>query len=97
MRRVRREPEKLLFLIRGAGDQIVEDVEVALARRWTGNAAPLEIIVERLGTDEPAAVGELELGVLAEARGVCVLDRARIAESFEDELQEQRRFRSAGA
>ena len=61
-------------------------MKVAFTRRGAGHATPLEVVVEGLDTTYPPAFGELELGVLAEMRGVGVKECARVAKGFQDEF-----------
>ena len=92
------EQMEMLALLRGrAGDEIVEDVEVALARGHGGDPVALEVVVEGLDAAEAAAVGELELGVLAEAGGVGVEEGAGVAEGLDDELGGRDLRRELGA
>ena len=61
-------------------------MEVALAGGGTDDAVLFEVVVEGLGTEELARVGELELSVLAKAGCIAVLEGARVSKSFENVL-----------
>ena len=79
------EAQVLALVGRRAGDEVVEDVEVALAGGRGGDAALLEEVLEALEAREAALVVELELGVAPEARRVGVGRRRGVAERVEDE------------
>jgi hypothetical protein len=87
-RRVSRELEMLALLVRRSRDEVVEDVEVSLPRRRSGNSASFEVVVKGLRSGQPASVGELQFGVLAKARGVVVVDSFGVSKRLEDELDE---------
>jgi hypothetical protein len=81
------EVHVLPLLLRCAGDEVVEDVEVALARGRAGDTGALEVVVKRLDTADAAAVGELELGVLAETGSIGIEECASAAERLEDKFR----------
>lgn len=76
----------LTLLRRGTGDKVVEYVEIALARRYGGDAITFEVVVERLDTANATAIVELQFGIFAETRSVGVEEGSRISEGLEDEL-----------
>jgi len=59
----------------GALDQLVEDVEVALALDLVHDARLLEQVVDRRGTADGALLIEVDLHPLTETRGVVVAQR----------------------
>ena len=76
----------LPFLRRCARHKIVEDVEIALARRCASNAALLKVVVQSLDTTQATAFRELELCVLSKARRVRVEKRPSVSEGLQNEL-----------
>ena len=80
------EKQVCAFFGRTTGNKVIEDVKVTLARRGAGHSTPLEVVVEGLDTGYPPALGELELRVLAEMRGVGVKERAGVAKRLQNEF-----------
>lgn len=78
--------QMLPFLQGGARDEIIEYMKIALAGLRAGDPIALEVVVKGLDAAETAALGELELGVFAEAGGVGVKEGAGVAECLDDEL-----------
>lgn len=67
----------------GAGQQLVEDVEVALAAHLGHHAGLLQEVVQDIAADRSALEVKLDVHVLAEARGVVVAVRLGIAEGLQ--------------
>lgn len=77
----------LTLLRRGSSNQVVEYMEIALARRGTGNTRALEVVVQGLDAAEPATVRELKFSVFPKTGGIRVEERAGTAKRFEDKLR----------
>jgi len=76
----------LPFLWRRTSDEVVENVEIPLSTRGTGDTVPLKVILESLDTAESATFRKLELCVFSETGSVGVEEGTGIAERLEDKL-----------
>jgi hypothetical protein len=78
---------KVLALFgRGAGDEVVENVEVPLSGRRCRNPISLQVVVQGLYSAQATTFSELKFCVLAETRGVGIEEGASVAETLEYEL-----------
>jgi len=76
-------------LRRRVSEKIVEK-KSSLARRSTCNALAFEIVVEVLDATQPSMLGELELGVFTETRGIQVEEHEGIPRRFKHGLDSRR-------
>src|ERR1700761_1149521 len=76
-------------LHRRVSEKIVEK-KSSLARRSTCNALAFEIVVEVLDATQPSMLGELELGVFTETRGIQVEEHEGIPRRFKHGLDSRR-------
>jgi hypothetical protein len=61
-----RQVKVLALFDRGAGDEVIEDVEVSLSGRWRRNTVSLEVVIQGLDSGQSTTFGELQFGVFSE-------------------------------
>lgn len=82
-----RQMKVLTLFGRGAGNEVVENVEVPLSRWGCRDTVPFEVIIQGFDSAQAATFGELEFGIFSKPRSVGIEESASVAKTLENELR----------
>ena len=83
------QPQSFPFRVGRAGDELIEDVIVALLERLEHQPRPLEEVGSNLGPDDAPGLVEHDLDVLAEPGRVVVPRRLGVAKGLHDRVRRE--------